>query len=126
MFNWKGLTLSQLGMVLMKYVLVEGWVFSKYWKKIRLRFPKQILQYFLQAALRHGSEMKQALYFSHLSISCLGNKQENLKKCITGIALSSGEDRNVGGCTCEDLMTDDKSWKHSFQEYWMYKYQYTL
>lgn len=36
--------------------------------------------------------MIQALYFSHLSISCLGDKQENLKKCITGIAHSSGED----------------------------------
>lgn len=76
----------------MKYVLLEGWVFSKYLKKNRGRFPKQVLQYFLEAALRHSSEMIQALYFSHLSISCLGNKQENLKKCLTGIALSSGED----------------------------------
>ena len=32
------------------------------------RFPEQILQYFLQAALRHNPEMIQALYFSYLSI----------------------------------------------------------
>lgn len=85
-------------------------VIFKVLKKNQGRFPEQILQYFLQAARRHSSEMIQALYFSHLSISCLGNKQENLKKCLTGIALSSGEDscQECGWMRMsKDLMVDD-------------------
>ena len=65
--------------------------------------------------------MTPSLYFSHMSISWLGDKQENMKKRHNRYR-SQLRRRSLPGMWVD---AHDKSWKHSFQDYWMYKYQYT-
>jgi hypothetical protein len=71
-------------MVLIKYGAPVRLGIFKVLKKNQGKFPQQILQYFLQAILRHSLEITPSLYFSHLSLSCLEDKQENLYIYIWG------------------------------------------